>query len=61
MSRSLKFSENESLRLQIQMCEHLWFDDEISGLKSKYVFAGSYRHPRNNINSLIEAPDENMQ
>ena len=61
MSRSLKFSENESLRLQIQGCEDLWFDVEIPGLKSKYVFAVIYRHPRNSINSFIEALDENMQ
>ena len=61
VSRSLKFSENESLRLQIQGCEDLWFDVEIPGLKSKYVFAVIYRHPRNSINSFIEALDENMQ
>ena len=61
VSRSLKFSKNESLRLQIQGCEDLWFDVEIPGLKSKYVFAVIYRHPRNSINTFIEALDENMQ
>ena len=39
VSRSLKFSENESLRLQIQGCEDLWFDVEIPGLKREYGFA----------------------
>ena len=61
VSRSMKFSENESLRLQIQGCEDLWFDVEIPGLKSKYVITVIYRHPRNSINTFIEALDENMQ
>ena len=61
VSRSLKFSENESLHLQIQGCKDLWFDVEIARLQSKYVFAVIYRHPRNNINAFIEALDENMQ
>ena len=39
VSRSLKFSENESLRLRIQGCEDLWFDVEIPGLKREYGFA----------------------
>ena len=40
VSRSLKLSENESLRLQIQGCEDLiQFDAEIPGLKSICVFA----------------------
>ena len=61
VSRSLKFSENESLRLQIQGCDDLWFDVEIFGLKSEYVFAVIYCHPRNSIHAFIEALDENMQ
>ena len=61
VSRSLKFSENESLCLQIQGCEDLWFDIEIPCLKNKYVFAVIYRHPRNKINAFIEALHENIQ
>ena len=61
VSRCLKFSENESLHLQIQGCENFWFDVEILGLKSKYVFVVIYRHPRKSINAFIEALDGNMQ
>ena len=61
VSRTLKFSKTESLRLQIQGCEDLWFDVEIHGVKSKYVYAVIYRHPRNSINAFIEALNKNMQ
>jgi len=54
---SLKFTENNSLRLQVSGCEDLWLDVDILGMKCKYVFAVIYYHPDNDKNLFFEALD----
>ena len=49
----LKFAENDYLRVNINVCEDLWLNTEISGEKSKFTFAVVYRHPCDNTSVFI--------
>ena len=59
--KSLKFIENDSLRLQVRGCEDLWLEVDLPDAKCKFVFSVIYRHPCNNTNAFLEALDDNMQ
>ena len=61
VSKELNFTVNDRLSLNIDGCEDLWLDVDISGLKNNYAFAAIYRHPWNNHSTFLEALDSNMQ
>ena len=41
-------------------CEDLWFHIQFPGQKNNYIFAVTYRHPRNSLPTFIEKLDKTM-
>ena len=58
VSNTLKFAKNDYLRLNINGCDDLWLNIEISGEKSKFTFAVVYRLPCDKTHVFIETLDK---
>ena len=58
---SLIFSIKDNLSLNVQGYEDLWISIDFPGLKSKYGFAVTYRHPCSNHNAFFDNLEQNMQ
>ena len=61
VSNNLKFSENETLSLDIEGCEDLWLEVELQRQWPKHIFAVVYRHLCNNKNTFFESMDKNFK
>ena len=60
VSNNLKFSENETLSLDIEECKDLWFKVGLQRRRPKRIFAVVYRHPCNNKNTFFESMDKKL-
>ena len=52
-SNLFKFCQVDNLRLRVDGCEGLWFDEQFPGQHNKFIFFVIYRHPWNNLTSAI--------
>ena len=59
ISTTLNFKINDDFCLQVQGCEDLWIDIELSNHKT-YTFSVIYRHPQINHRAFFEALDKRM-
>ena len=55
VSNNPKFSENETLNLNIEGCQNLWLEVELQRQRPKHIFTVVYRHPCNNKPHFLKA------
>ena len=60
ISNHLSFTVDETLNLGVNGCENLWLNVSFPNIKSSYIFAVIYRHPRNNHSPFYDALNESL-